>query len=133
MKFKILKFWNLNISRMNRAFEMKWKTFFLVSKVPSFKKQNCPNLELKNKIAKKIPSITFKVSINHESIFKFLFTKHFFNFALKCHYYVLSLKKYLQSDWRRWVQYWLCLCFVFNICTLLLNKKNQHSISIAEK
>ena len=52
-------------------------------------------------------------------------------------YYLLNViantKKYLQSDWVRGVQYWLYLHSVFNIYTLLLNKKNQHSISVAEK
>ena len=44
-------------------------------------------------------------------------------------------KKHLESDWVREVQYWPYLHSVFNICTLLLNnnKKNQHSISAAEK
>ena len=32
-------------------------------------------------------------------------------------------KKYLQSDWLRGVQYWPYLYSVFNICTLLLNRK----------
>ena len=45
----------------------------------------------------------------------------------------LTRKKYLQSDWPRGVQYWPYLYSLFNICTLLLNKKNQHSISVAEK
>ena len=45
----------------------------------------------------------------------------------------LTRKKYLQSDWLRGVQYWPYLYSVFNICTPLLNKKNQHSISVAGK
>ena len=47
--------------------------------------------------------------------------------------FIANTKKYLQSDWLRGVQYWPYLYYVFNICTLLLNKKNQHSISGAEK
>ena len=45
---------------------------------------------------------------------------------------IANTKKYLQSNWVRGVQ---CsyLYSVFNICTLLNNKKNQHSISVAEK
>ena len=35
----------------------------------------------------------------------------------------LTQKKYLQSDWLRGVQYWPYLYSVFNIYTLLLNKK----------
>ena len=43
-------------------------------------------------------------------------------------------KKYLQSDWLRGVHYWPYLYSVFNICTLLLNKKKiQHSNSVVEK
>ena len=42
---------------------------------------------------------------------------------------ITNTKKYLQSDWLRGVQYWPYLY----ICTLLLNKKNQHSISVVEK
>ena len=45
---------------------------------------------------------------------------------------IANTKKYLQSNWVRGVQYWY-LYSVFNICTLLNNKKNQHSISVAEK
>ena len=37
MKFKILKFQNLKIPRVNRPFEKKLKTFYLVSKVLSFR------------------------------------------------------------------------------------------------
>ena len=37
MKFKILKFQNLKIPRVNRPFERKLKTFYLVSKVLSFR------------------------------------------------------------------------------------------------
>ena len=36
-----------------------------------------------------------------------------------------NTKKYLQSDWVRAVQYWPYLYSVFNICTLLLNKKKN--------
>ena len=36
------------------------------------------------------------------------------------------MKKYLQSDWLRVVQYWLYLYSVFNNCALLL-KKNKNS------
>ena len=48
---------------------------------------------------------------------------------------IANTKKYLQSDWLRGVQYWPYLYPVFNIWTLLLNndKKNQRSISVAEK
>ena len=46
MKFENLKFWNLIFSRTQRAFEVKWKTFFLVSQVLSFrlKKQTSKNV-----------------------------------------------------------------------------------------
>ena len=37
MKLKILKFQNLKIPRVNRPFERKLKTFYLVSKVLSFR------------------------------------------------------------------------------------------------
>ena len=37
MKFEYLKSYNWNISRKKKAFEVKWKTFFLVSKVLSFR------------------------------------------------------------------------------------------------
>ena len=43
------------------------------------------------------------------------------------------MKNYLQSDWVKAVQYWPYLYSFFNITTLLLNKKNQHSVSVAEK
>ena len=46
---------------------------------------------------------------------------------------IANMKKYLQSDWLRGVQYWPYLYSVFNICTLVVNKKNQYSISVAEK
>ena len=46
---------------------------------------------------------------------------------------IAKTKKYLQSDWLRGVQYWPYLYSVFNICILLLYKKNQHSISAAGK
>ena len=46
---------------------------------------------------------------------------------------IAKTKKYLQSDWLRGVQYWPYLYSVFNICILLLYKKNQHSISVAGK
>ena len=48
---------------------------------------------------------------------------------------IANTKKYLQSNWLRGVQYWPYLYSVFNIFTLSLNnnKKNQHSISVAEK
>ena len=46
---------------------------------------------------------------------------------------IANAKKYLQSDWVRGVQYWPYLYSVFNIYTLLLNEKNQRSISVAEK
>ena len=39
---------------------------------------------------------------------------------------IANMKKYLQSDWLRVVQYWPYLYSVFNICTLLL-KKNKNS------
>ena len=47
---------------------------------------------------------------------------------------IANTKKYLQSDWLRGVHIGR-ICTVFNICTLSLknNKKNQHSISVAEK
>ena len=38
MIFQFLKIQNLIISRMKRAFEVKWKTFVLVSKVHSIKR-----------------------------------------------------------------------------------------------
>ena len=38
---------------------------------------------------------------------------------------IANTKKYLQSDWLRRVQYLPYLYSVFNICTLLLNKKKS--------
>ena len=54
---------------------------------------------------------------------------NFFNTNYRQH------EKLPKSDWVRGVQYWPYLHFVFNICTFLLNnnKKNQHSISVAQK
>ena len=59
MKFKILKFQNLKIPRVNRPFERKLKTFYLVSKVLSFRLRkaiqnigilrNIPHIRKKNK------------------------------------------------------------------------------------
>ena len=39
MKFKILKFLNLNVSGVKTAVEVKWKTFFLVLKVLFYNKK----------------------------------------------------------------------------------------------
>ena len=46
---------------------------------------------------------------------------------------IANTKNYLQSGWVKAVQYWSYLYSVFDICTLLLYKKNQHSVSVAEK
>ena len=43
---------------------------------------------------------------------------------------IAYMKKYLQSDWLRGVQYWPYLYSVFNICTLRLNKKKKNTIFV---
>ena len=43
---------------------------------------------------------------------------------------IANTKKHLQSDWLRGVQYWLYLYSVFNICTLLLNKRKNKKYNI---
>ena len=55
------------------------------------------------------------------------------NGILNAYKLISNTKKYLQSDWVRGVQYYPYLYSVFNIYTLLLNKENQHSISVAKK
>ena len=47
-------------------------------------------------------------------------------------FFITKMRKYLQSDWLRGVQYWP---YFFSICIFLLNKKkkNQHSICIVQK
>ena len=52
---------------------------------------------------------------------------------LKIIWIIANTKKYLLSHWLRGVQYWPYLYSVFNISTLLLNKKNHNAISVAEK
>ena len=39
--------------------------------------------------------------------------------------FIAYMKKYLQSDWLRGVQHWPYLYSVFNICTVVLNKKKN--------
>ena len=48
---------------------------------------------------------------------------------------IANMKKYLQSDWLRCVQYWPYLYSAFNICIFCLDKKKQkiqHSMSVVE-
>ena len=43
---------------------------------------------------------------------------------------IANTKKYVKSDWLRGVQYWPYLYSVFNICTLLLNKRKNKKCNI---
>ena len=43
------------------------------------------------------------------------------------------MKKYLQSDWHRGVQYWPYLHSVFNIFTLLLNKQKKSAFAFCSR
>ena len=44
--------------------------------------------------------------------------------------FIVYTKKYLHSDWLRGVQCWSYMYSVFNICTLLLNKKKNAPLEL---
>ena len=46
---------------------------------------------------------------------------------------IANMKKCLQSDWARGVQYWPYLYYIFNICTLLQNNNKKSTFDFRSR